>query len=608
MAWFRTESEICSRDGRRIASGPGSVADVLERATSEGVNLSGADLRGQDLSRRSLVHARLECADLAGANLSHADLSRAVLEEANLAGAVLRHTILEETNFRRAYAEAADFGSASGREPDFMEANLTRADLSGASLPQAVFIRAKLARAVMVELQAPGSVFRSAVMERVEMPGSNLSRSDLSCANLFGANLTKAIVAGASFEGARLVAAVTDGVDFGTAVTRGAEFGKRAVATPGRRQLEALVATGRFPEALDAIGEAHSGRDTPPHVEFIAAMAHEGLGDFDRAADCYARAGRSAPSDARYPRELARVLLVLGRPSEAAEAYAREAQLSPGQPLPVARAAAARAVARGSARSLHVRPEREPTAQPEAIAPTQDAPSQVAPATQLVVDPHVAAQAVTHDRQAASTRIDPVEVPDPMPGEWPVDSRVPMSVLTWRDQELGRDLALVRLEARDVPDETFGRLNGIAREAGGRYGRSPDGERGFLFEPETASRFVARFGAEIRSDARDQTPRERVDMLLAEVAAALEESPPKDMTVGDILSRVAGIEEARLAIHEWLDDKRLPSERDPLRILATGDLLESAARESEAVRDALLRAGLTAKSTKSAHIEVARGL
>lgn len=86
MAWFRTESEICSRDGRRIASGPGSVADVLERATSEGVNLSGADLRGQDLSRRSLVHARLECADLAGANLSHADLSRAVLEEANLAG------------------------------------------------------------------------------------------------------------------------------------------------------------------------------------------------------------------------------------------------------------------------------------------------------------------------------------------------------------------------------------------------------------------------------------------------------------------------------------------------------------------------------------------
>lgn len=594
MAWFRTESEIRSRDGRLIVSGHGSVADVLERAVRDGENLSGANLRGQDLSSRSLAHARLECADLSGANLAHARLSRAVLEEANLSGAILRHASVEETNFRKACAETTDFGSASGREPDFMDANLTRADLSGASLPAAVFIRAKLSGAVMVELSAPNSVFRFATMERVELPGANLSRSDLANANLFRANLTKAIVAGASFEGARLLGAVLDGVDLGSAMTKGAEFGKRAGAGPGRRQLEALVAVGRFADALDAIGGAYPGRQTPAHVEFIAAMAHEGLGDFDRAAECYSRAGRTVPAEARYPRELARVLLVLGRPTEAAAAYAREAQLSPGQPLPVARAAAARAIARGASRvAAPVAPERDlpPSAARAGVEPTPAALGTLdEPESRTVATERPTKPGPLDDRKSTS-----------MPAAWRPSARVPMSVSAWRDQARGRDLALVKLEAKDVPDETFGHLYGIARDAGGRYGRSPGGERGFILAEATAREFVSRFGAEILTNAPGFTPRERIDTQLTRAAQLLEESPPPDVLVGEILRRVGSIEEARHFIHEWLDGKLDATARDTLRSLSTDALLDTAARESEIVREALNRAGLGLVSSRPGH-------
>ena len=610
MRWFRTESEIRGLDGRLIASGDGSVADVLERAVRDGVNLSGADLRGQDLSRRSLASARLECADLAGANLTHADLSRAVLEEANLSGATLRHTHLEETNFRRAHAESADFGSASGREPDFMEANLVRADLSGAHLPSAVFIRANLGGVVAVELRAEGAVFRFAAMERADVAGADLSRSDLGSANLFRANLTRAIVAGASFENARLVAAVTDGVDLASAITRGAEFGKRAGAGPGRRQLEALVATGHFPEALDAIELAFRGRQLPPQFEFIAAMAHEGLGDFDRAAECYSRAGRLAPTDARYPRELARILVVLGRPSEAAVAYAREAQLTPGQPLPIARAAAARALARGATRLARpISPERATEPQPEPVESGRPAPVPAAETPALVSEPHESRSGPVVGAPGVRPEVARTDTPGALPAAWDAGKRIPMSVSAWRDEAVGRDLALVRFETADVPDETFRRLFDIARSGGGRYGRSPEGERGFVLAPETAREFVSRFGVEVAARAPGLTPREKLEKRLTDAARALEESPPADLHVGQILDRVAGIEEARLAIHAWLDGKLLPAERDPLRSLPADDLLDWAAREDEAVRTALARAGLgpEAKRVASAPMEVSHG-
>jgi len=557
MAWFRTESEITARDGHVIARGSGSPADVIERSAADGVNLSGANLGGLDLSGRRLAGARLECADLRATNLSHANLTGAVLDEALLEGANLRHATIGSTSFRRIRGGRADLSSASGSEADFFEADLTRADLSGATVNAGVFLRARLRGAVMVETEAPGAIFRHAMLERADMSGASLIRADLGDANLSGANLQRARVAGASFERARLVGAILDGCDIASAVTRGAELGGRSAAGPSRRQLEALVASGRFQEAIERLGQAFTGRDVPGPFHFVAAMAHEGLGDLESAATAYAESARLSPMDSRCPRELARVLGLLGRFGEAAEAYAAEARLSPGQPLAIARAASARALSRGRRHPPDV--IRENVAEAPVARPTPT--------------------------PTASTR-----AVRGFPDAWPDGERVPMSVVPWRDSAQGRALALVRLEDPNVDSDTFTKLCAIARGGGGRYGQSRDGDRGFLIASDRASDFVSRFGKD--PDAVTLTPRERIEAFLSQEAVRLETSPPEGLGLGEILSRAGAIERLRTAVNSWLDTKTRPEERDPLRELSVEALLDRAARESSSVRIGRECAGL----------------
>jgi uncharacterized protein YjbI with pentapeptide repeats len=86
-----------------------TVAELVAAAHSAKKSLSGANLRGADLSR----------ADLRGANLSGANLSGADLSGANLRGADL---------------SGADLRGANLRGADLSRADLRRADLRGANL------------------------------------------------------------------------------------------------------------------------------------------------------------------------------------------------------------------------------------------------------------------------------------------------------------------------------------------------------------------------------------------------------------------------------------------------------------------------------------------
>ena len=98
-AWLREE-----KDGRRADLSGANLrgADLsdanLRGANLRGANLSGAYLRGADLSGADLSGAYLRGADLSGADLSRADLSGANLSGANLSGAYLRGADLSDAD------------------------------------------------------------------------------------------------------------------------------------------------------------------------------------------------------------------------------------------------------------------------------------------------------------------------------------------------------------------------------------------------------------------------------------------------------------------------------------------------------------------------------
>ena len=108
-----------------------------ERADLSGADLRGANLSGADLRGADLMGAYLHKADLRGANLMGAYLHKADLAEANLMKA----------NLIRANLRKADLRGANLMGADLMGADLSGADLMGANLSGAYLIRANLSGA-----------------------------------------------------------------------------------------------------------------------------------------------------------------------------------------------------------------------------------------------------------------------------------------------------------------------------------------------------------------------------------------------------------------------------------------------------------------------------
>jgi len=111
----------------------------LSDADLRGANLRGANLSDADLSDANLRGADLSGANLRGANLSDADLSDADLSDANLrganlSGANLSDADLSDANLRGANLRGADLSDANLRGANLSDANLRGADLRGADL------------------------------------------------------------------------------------------------------------------------------------------------------------------------------------------------------------------------------------------------------------------------------------------------------------------------------------------------------------------------------------------------------------------------------------------------------------------------------------------
>jgi uncharacterized protein YjbI with pentapeptide repeats len=116
------------------------------------LDLSGADLRGVNLSRAGLIGAYLH-----GVNLSEANLHGVYLVGTNLLGADLR-----EADLREAGLEAANLGVADLREADLRGAYLRGADLRAADL----------SRASLIETYLEGTNLRGADLREANLSGA----------------------------------------------------------------------------------------------------------------------------------------------------------------------------------------------------------------------------------------------------------------------------------------------------------------------------------------------------------------------------------------------------------------------------------------------------
>jgi uncharacterized protein YjbI with pentapeptide repeats len=190
----------------------GVTREDIHREYSQGLDLSGRDLRRADLRGSKLYRVKLRGADLSHAQLDGADLSGADLNPkgfetwrgAGLPAGPTRWQALGELEGRRtrlvgAHLVGTILIDAEALQADFSAATLDEAHLEGARLSAAVFDGASLRRAGLGAADLVGAKARNA----------DLSEADLSAAvwrqgHLTGSNLTSARLIAADLRGTRM--------------------------------------------------------------------------------------------------------------------------------------------------------------------------------------------------------------------------------------------------------------------------------------------------------------------------------------------------------------------------------------------------------------------
>ena len=181
-----------------------AIAEELEKARERGLDeipvwdrrefreqTGGINLQGANLQEANLAGANLRGAYVAGANLQRAFVRGANLQGAILASARVQGAFLALTNFQEALLvfaklQGAYLGSANLKGANLSDANLKEAHLWDANLKGADLRHANLKGAYLV-----GARLQEAYLRRTRLPGAILIYCHLEKVNLFGAESLK---------------------------------------------------------------------------------------------------------------------------------------------------------------------------------------------------------------------------------------------------------------------------------------------------------------------------------------------------------------------------------------------------------------------------------
>jgi len=186
-----------------VKNGAYSLNEWRVENPEEVLDLTGADLFQQDLSKfrlsgacltnANLKQAKLNDTNLTAACLDGADLTEAQMSDANLKDASLQGSCLFRAILVRACLQNVNFAKA-----DLRECKITRAILIGANLSNAKLDKSNLAYSDLSK-----SILKDSNLIDADLQESNLHSADLSKANLKRALLLKSNVDSTIFKGAK---------------------------------------------------------------------------------------------------------------------------------------------------------------------------------------------------------------------------------------------------------------------------------------------------------------------------------------------------------------------------------------------------------------------
>ncbi|WP_440996006.1 DUF2169 domain-containing protein [Arhodomonas sp. SL1] len=237
-------------------------------ATDASEPLTGADLRGLDLS-----HHAFGAADFRGARLDGSDFTGAELTNAAFRGCPLRAARLEGAILRRGDLSDTDLSEAVLRDADLSGARLCRAVLNGAAMERgqlahtdctnvtfrdATMNGCRLTGAVAMAADFTGAVIRGAALDGCAAVAAVFSRADLIDAEMPGANLQEALLsqarlARANLQGARLNAADATAAELTGADLREADLGEAVFTGADLRSARADDAAAANSDFTDAV-------------------------------------------------------------------------------------------------------------------------------------------------------------------------------------------------------------------------------------------------------------------------------------------------------------------------------------------------------------------
>jgi uncharacterized protein YjbI with pentapeptide repeats len=183
---------------------------------SQGLNLGGLDLNGEDLTFYNFKDANLAGSNFSETNLSYVNFKGANLTGANLSLANLTYADMSGTNLSN-----ADLTNANASFTLFAGAILNNATVTGLSLDGRDFsqvdlsgVKGQLASAPS-QLPTDWTVVASHLAgPSADLAGVNFSRQSLKDLNLSGADLTNSNLVGADLTGTNLAGAKLRGVTF----------------------------------------------------------------------------------------------------------------------------------------------------------------------------------------------------------------------------------------------------------------------------------------------------------------------------------------------------------------------------------------------------------
>jgi len=202
----------------------------LRRANLRGANLHTAHLHGTDLTGANLIEADLHFAQLQDANLTRANFRKANLHNANLEHAHLDEAKLYAVNLSRAQLHGAHLHRSDLRKAHLHEADLRAADLSEADVREATLRNADLSGAHLFSANFIDADLRGATLRNADLKQANLCLADLRQANLSGADLRGASLSEARLNKANLHAADLRAANLTWSILSEADLGEANIA------------------------------------------------------------------------------------------------------------------------------------------------------------------------------------------------------------------------------------------------------------------------------------------------------------------------------------------------------------------------------------------